>query len=93
MQLGAVTEVVQVQAAPPIVDTRSTTTGAVLNSELFERVPVGRRTETGASVQILPDPVFGQIYRVARANFNTLRPTEQTYFAVSSRTPGGRRTG
>ena len=43
MQVGGLTETVEVQASAPIVDTRSTTTGAILNSEMFERVPVGRR--------------------------------------------------
>jgi hypothetical protein len=43
--------------------------------------PDGRQTATGAQVRILPDPTFGAIHRVVRANFNTLRPTEQNYFA------------
>lgn len=43
MQVGGLTETVEVQADAPIVDTSSATTGAILNSELFERVPVGRR--------------------------------------------------
>ena len=43
MQVGGLTETVEVQASAPIVDTRSTTTGAILNSEMFERIPVGRR--------------------------------------------------
>jgi outer membrane receptor protein involved in Fe transport len=44
--------------------------------------PDGRQTATGAQVQIRPDPVFGQIFRVSRANFNVTRPTEQNYFAA-----------
>jgi hypothetical protein len=43
MQVGGLAETVEVQASAPIVDTQSTTTGAILDSELFERVPVGRR--------------------------------------------------
>ncbi|MBI4264253.1 MAG: TonB-dependent receptor [Acidobacteria bacterium] len=43
--------------------------------------PDGRRTATGAQIQIRPDPAFGQIFRVARANFNVTRPTTQTYFS------------
>lgn len=41
--------------------------------------PDGRRTATGAQVQIRPDPAVGTFYRVSRANFNTERPTAQTY--------------
>jgi hypothetical protein len=41
----------------------------------------GRRTETGASVQIRPDPVFGQIYRVTYATLGGAnRQTKQKYF-------------
>jgi hypothetical protein len=43
MQLGGVTEVVNVSAPAPVIDTTSTTAGAVLSSELFESIPVGRR--------------------------------------------------
>jgi hypothetical protein len=43
MQLGGVTEVVNVNGAAPVIDTTSTTAGAVLSSELLENVPVGRR--------------------------------------------------
>jgi outer membrane receptor protein involved in Fe transport len=41
----------------------------------------GRQTETGASVSILPDSAFGQIYRVTRANFNAARDTRQDYWS------------
>lgn len=41
--------------------------------------PDGRQTATGASIQIIPDVNFGQIYRVTRANFNSRRNTPQTY--------------
>ncbi len=43
MQVGGVTEVVNVTAEPPVVDTSSTTTGEVLSSDMLDRVPVGRR--------------------------------------------------
>ena len=39
----------------------------------------GRQTATGASIQIIPDVGFGQIYRVTRANFNVSRDIPQTY--------------
>src|SRR5688572_15786308 len=43
MAVGTLTETVQVQAAAPVIDTQSTTTGAILNSEMFTQIPVGRR--------------------------------------------------
>jgi outer membrane receptor protein involved in Fe transport len=43
--------------------------------------PVGDQTATGANIQILPDPTFGQIYRVTRANLNAERATTQDYAA------------
>lgn len=41
----------------------------------------GRTTATGASVSVLPDINLGRIYRVTRANFNTERPTTQSYLS------------
>jgi hypothetical protein len=43
LEPGGVAETVQVTAESPVVDTRSTTIGANLNADLFERTPVGRR--------------------------------------------------
>jgi hypothetical protein len=43
MEVGGITETVQVTASSPIINTTSTTTGAVLSSEMFSQVPVGRR--------------------------------------------------
>lgn len=43
MEVGGLTETVEVTGAAATLDTRSTTSGAVLDSELFSRVPVGRR--------------------------------------------------
>ena len=42
-------------------------------------LPDGTLTATGASIQIIADPAFGQIYRVTRANLNTARNTTQLY--------------
>jgi hypothetical protein len=42
-------------------------------------LPNGVRTTTGAEINILPDPVFGRIYRVARANYQSDRITPQKY--------------
>jgi outer membrane receptor protein involved in Fe transport len=44
--------------------------------------PTGQQTETGASISILPDPTFGRIFRVTRANFNRQRMTQQDYWSV-----------
>lgn len=41
--------------------------------------PDGRQTATGASIQVIPDVTYGQIYRVTRANFNVSRDIPQTY--------------
>jgi hypothetical protein len=41
--------------------------------------PDGRQTATGAQITVLPDPTFGKIYRVTRANFNSGRSTSQKY--------------
>jgi hypothetical protein len=43
--------------------------------------PAGDQTATGAQIQILPDPTFGAIYRVTRANLNAARDTSQNYGA------------
>jgi hypothetical protein len=42
--------------------------------------PDGRQTATGAFLSVLPDPVYGQIYRVVRAFFNSGRDTDQKYW-------------
>jgi hypothetical protein len=41
--------------------------------------PIGETTATGASIDVLTDPVFGKIYRVTRANLNSARTTTQKY--------------
>ncbi len=43
MEVGGLTETVEVTGAASTIDTRTTTTGAVLSSEMLSRVPVGRR--------------------------------------------------
>ena len=43
LEVGGVSETVQVTGTSPIIDTGSTTTGAVLSSDMFNQVPVGRR--------------------------------------------------
>ena len=46
MTVGALTETVDVTASSPLIDRTSTTTGAVISSDLLDRVPVGRRSAT-----------------------------------------------
>ena len=41
--------------------------------------PNGQQTATGASIQIIPDPTLGQIYRVVRGNFTPGASTTQNY--------------
>ncbi len=43
MQVGGMSETVEVTASSPIVDTRSTTVGAVLDSAALANIPIGRR--------------------------------------------------
>jgi outer membrane receptor protein involved in Fe transport len=42
-------------------------------------LPDGQRTTTGAQVSVQPDPVYGSIYRVTRANITNVRHTTQNY--------------
>ena len=44
--------------------------------------PTGQQTATGATIDILPDPVFGQIYHVSRASLTAARATTQHYAAL-----------
>jgi len=48
MQVGAVSEMVQVTATAPVIDTHSTTSGATLSSALLQQVPVGRTISASA---------------------------------------------
>jgi len=41
--------------------------------------PDGQRTATGASLEIIPDPVYGQIYHVSGASLTAARTTTQRY--------------
>ena len=43
MEVGGLTETVEVTGGSPTVDTSTTTVGAVINADLLQRVPVGRR--------------------------------------------------
>ena len=43
MDVGGVAETIEVNATSPIIDTRSTTVGAVLDSDTLANIPIGRR--------------------------------------------------
>jgi hypothetical protein len=43
--------------------------------------PNGQQTATGATLTIIPDPDFGQIYHVSRASLTAARQTDQRYAA------------
>ena len=45
-------------------------------------LPDGTQTTTGASIQIRPDPDFGSIYRVTRAQIGPGRETTQKYYSL-----------
>jgi hypothetical protein len=44
-------------------------------------LPDGTMTATGASISVLSDPTFGQIFSVERANITNVRETKQQYFS------------
>ncbi|HEV8319160.1 MAG TPA: TonB-dependent receptor [Vicinamibacterales bacterium] len=44
-------------------------------------LPNGTVTRTGAQITVLPDPTYGQIYRVTRANFGPNPNTTQQYLS------------
>jgi hypothetical protein len=44
-------------------------------------LPDGTQTTTGAEIVILPDPTFGEIFRVVRANTSNVRDTSQNYLS------------
>ena len=44
-------------------------------------LPNGQQTRDGASVTVLPDPVFGKIFRATRANFGPHPVTTQDYLS------------
>ena len=45
------------------------------------RLSNGVETTTGATLRIIPDPVYGLIYRVNRANTSNVRSTTQKYYS------------
>ena len=45
-------------------------------------LPDGTMTATGAEIEILPDPTYGKIYRVVRANTRNVADTSQNYEAL-----------
>ena len=45
-------------------------------------LPDGTMTATGAEIEILPDPTYGKVYRVVRANTRNVADTSQNYDAL-----------
>ena len=45
-------------------------------------LPNGERSVTGAQVTILPDPVFGRIFRVERTDISNIADSEQDYLSL-----------
>jgi hypothetical protein len=45
-------------------------------------LPNGQQSVTGAEISILPDPTYGQIYRVVRANTTDTHNTKQDYWSL-----------
>lgn len=52
LEIGTISESVQVVGAPDIINTRTTTTGANISSDLLQNVPVGRNV--GATLYLAP---------------------------------------
>jgi hypothetical protein len=42
LEVGALSETVEVSAAPPLIDVKSTTSGATVSSDILQQIPVGR---------------------------------------------------
>jgi hypothetical protein len=64
MQVGGLTETVEVTGAAPIVDTRTTTIGANISTEQLDSIPVGRRV----SDTLYLSPGVSSSGNVGRAN-------------------------
>jgi hypothetical protein len=94
MEVGGLTETVQVTGASPIVDTTSTTTGAVLDAEMINRVPVGRRVSdtlymapgvsTGGSVGSANPSISGASGLENQYVIDGVNVTNQGYGALGS---------
>ena len=94
MEVGGLAETVQVIGASPIVDTRSTTTGAVLDAEMINRVPVGRRVSdtlymapgvsTGGSVGSANPSISGASGLENQYVIDGVNVTNQGYGALGS---------
>jgi outer membrane receptor for Fe3+-dicitrate len=94
MEVGGLTETVQVTGASPIVDTTSTTTGAILDAEMINRVPVGRRVSdtlymapgvsTGGSVGSANPSISGASGLENQYVIDGVNVTNQGYGALGS---------
>ena len=94
LTMGALSEVVQVTAAPPIIDATSTTSGASISSELLQRIPVGRTfsdtlylapgVSTGGSVGAANPSIAGGSGLDNQYVIDGVNVTNQGYGAIGS---------
>src|SRR4051812_36358548 len=94
MEVGGVSETVQVTGASPLINTASTTTGAVLSSEMISQVPVGRRVsdtlymapgvQTGGSVGSANPSISGGSGLENQYVIDGVNVTNQGYGALGS---------
>jgi len=94
MEIGGLTETVQVTGAAPIIDPTSTTTGAVLSSEMFSQVPIGRRlsdtlymapgVSTGGSIGTANPSISGSSGLENQYVIDGVNVTNQGYGALGS---------
>jgi hypothetical protein len=93
MEVGGLTETVQVMGSVDIVNTGSTTTGANLSSDLLMRVPVGRDIGSalylapGVSSSVPPAPRIRRLPAAAASTINVIdgvNVTNQGYGALGS---------
>src|SRR5580765_2536119 len=94
LEVGGLSETVQVTGTSPIIDTGSTTTGAVLSSDMFGQVPVGRRVSdtlymapgvsTGGSVGSANPSISGASGLENQYVIDGVNVTNQGYGALGS---------
>ena len=94
LTMGALSEVVQVTAAPPIIDATSTTSGASISSDLLQQIPVGRTfsdtlylapgVSTGGSVGAANPSIAGGSGLDNQYVIDGVNVTNQGYGAIGS---------
>jgi len=94
LEVGGLSETIQVTGSSPVIDTGSTTTGAVLSSDMFSQVPVGRRlsdtlymapgVSTGGSVGSANPSISGASGLENQYVIDGVNVTNQGYGALGS---------